>query len=177
MLRLVGYLVTLLAIARFLAPVPSDAHAQEAASHSTNHAATSSAPDSPDATPTSTTDGGEAEPVLLEVVFRPGVVDGSLNPVDLRNPFQTRRVRAASEPRDRKRRAKATRVRHDLRDPFSIEPRKQQRDAAPDLRNPFVKPTRTLPKCPDTGGVPIQRPDSLAPGCATASRHVVVAKR
>lgn len=165
MLPVVGYLVTLLALARFFAPVPSDADA---------------------AVPTpveSTLEGGResANPPALrklrEVVFLPGLTDGNRAAPDLRNPFEASKPRAGSgaQPRVTTTPAKTAR---DLRDPFATKPgRPQRRDAAPDLRDPFVEPRRTLPKCPDTGGVPIQRPDSIDPGCATASLRVVLANR
>ena len=160
MLRVVGYLVTLLALARFFAPVPSDVEADAAAPAPVEGPASA--------------DGESETPILRKVVFLPGVIDGNRAPADLRNPFKARKLASP----DAKTRGKTTRVRHDLRDPFATKPRKQRRlEPAPDLRDPFVQPKRTLPKCPDTGGVPIQRPDSVDPGCATASLRVILANR
>lgn len=161
MLRVVGYLVTMLALARFFAPVPSDVDADSAAP-------------APAHAPASPHQNGET-PILRKVVFIPGVIDGTRAPADLRNPFTAGKVKATGS--EEKRRAKTTRVRHDLRDPFATKPTKQRLEPAPDLRDPFVRPKRSLPKCPDTGGVPIQRPDSIDPGCATASLRVILANR
>lgn len=164
MLRVVGYLVTLLALARFFAPVPSDAPVDSAAP-------------APAEAPAQTDDADE--PILRKVVFLPGVTDGNRAPADLRNPFKARMVKTAAGPGapPNGRSGSKTRVRHDLRDPFATKPSKQQLKPAPDLRDPFVRPQRALPKCPDTGGVPIQRPDSIDPGCATASLRVILAHR
>ncbi len=163
MLLLVGYLVTLLALARFFAPVSGDpgVDADGAAL----------APASP-----GENDENDETPLLRQVVFLPGVIDGTRPPSDLRNPFAARKVEPAGP--EEKRHAKTTRVRQDLRDPFANKASSKQRlEPAPDLRDPFVRPQRSLPKCPDTGGVPIQRPNSIDPGCATASLRVILANR
>ena len=158
MLPDVGYLVTLLALARFFAPEPS-----------------STAPDSPTAALDSESDAADDE-VLRPIVFLPRALPLQAAPRDLRNPFDAaQQQRRRDEARMVKTSASTQGGSADLRDPFAAQPRKRQRfDAAPDLRDPFVQPKRSQPKCPDTGGVPIQRPEGAAPGCKQASRRRMV---
>lgn len=157
MLPGVGYLVTLLALARFFAPDPNATPTEVAPAAVESKAS-------------------EAEGLLRPVVFLPGALPLNTAPRDLRNPFDQAQ-RKASMVKTSERRAKSA----DLRDPFADTPRKQRRlDAAPDLRDPF-EPARprpeTLPRCPETGGVPIQRPEGATPGCKQASRRRTVLAR
>lgn len=126
---------------------------------------------------------------LLPIDFRARAraLDASRPAYDLRNPFRASTVKAsaphaATTPSERGTPAKHRRAsarRHDLRDPFAESPRRRSGQAKPaeDLRDPFSQPPPALPKCPDTGGVPIQRPDTVRAGCAQASRRFVLAHR
>ncbi len=106
---------------------------------------------------------------------------------DLRNPFRQPRptlapVAPAPAPAPKPKQARrATRAKNDrdLRDPFAQPPvHRVLPKAKPDLRDPFAPKAKPAPrKCPDTGGVPIQRPESLKSQCVQASRRAVLARR
>ena len=168
-----GYLVTLLALARFYALEPSSAPTEdppaaptEARSESVVHGQGQGQ--------------GADHGALRPIVFLPRVGPHQAAPRDLRNPFDAPAARESSRERDRRVKSVTTsastkEASADLRDPFATEPKKRHRfDAAPDLRDPFAQPQRSLPKCPDTGDVPIQRPEGATPGCKQASRRRTV---
>ncbi len=100
---------------------------------------------------------------------------------DLRNPFAMRR-RSSGQPVQASQPAPA-RPRPDLADlknPFSSTKSRTKStvpESAPDLRDPFGReaPAPVLPQCPDTGGVPIQRPSKARPRCVQASRYQALA--
>ena len=166
----------LLALARLLvAPEPSPAP-------------TDAAPPTTATTDVAETSEDTTAPLLL-IDFRPRARTLNATPAahDLRNPFRASAVQASAPPSSPTasstagptRRQRASARRHDLRDPFAEPPRKRRGPAKPaeDLRDPFNQPAPALPKCPDTGGVPIQRPDTVRAGCAQASRSIVLAHR
>ncbi len=155
--------MTLLALARFFAPEPVQTPApDQAAQQQVRQTETAG---------TFTDEDG----TLRKIVFLPTrTLQASPAAVDLRDPFadavRVVRTSAPDAPPRSPRSSKAS-VRHDLRDPFAEKPPKR-RLPAPDLRDPFE--TRPLPKCPETGGVPIQRPASVQARCAQASKRTVV---
>ncbi len=163
----------LLALARlFVAPEPSPAPTDASATAAADGADTSEDTTGP----------------LLLIDFRSRTTPRAATPAayDLRNPFRASAVQASmppssstAGPKANKPRKRASAQRHDLRDPFAEPPRKRRGPAKPaeDLRDPFNQPAPALPKCPDTGGVPIQRPDTVRAGCAQASRGVFLAHR
>lgn len=166
MLLDVGTLLTLLALTRLVAPEPPSGPVETA----------------PRAAPSES----DPESLLLPIVFIP-----SANPTgvptpgnDLRDPFRARllQTRASAPTRRSDARPKA---RNDLRDPFAHRPNRRSVTTPSDLRDPFDGSEDgrddgrddQSPACPDTGGVPIQRPSSVEPRCAHASRRVVLARR
>lgn len=168
----------LLTLARlFVAPEPS--------------AAPTDAATTPDASDTSSDSTDEAVAddtgplLLIDFRQRARSFEGSPPAYDLRNPFLrttgTTMVQASAPAptTSAPKRRRANVRRPDLRDPFAEPPRKRRAPAKPaeDLRNPFKQPAPVLPKCPETGGVPIQRPDTVRAGCAQASLGVVLAHR
>jgi hypothetical protein len=167
-------LVALLAVARLVAPEPSADQTQlEAPAPVEASASTESGADS-------------ALLALRPIDFstrRGEGRAGSRASHDLLDPFTTRpkartkataKATAKAAPRTRAR-TKAQRRRNDLRDPFAQPASRGVVDPAPDLRDPFER-RKALPKCPDTGGVPIQRPATVDPGCLQASRRIVLAR-
>jgi hypothetical protein len=159
-------LVALLAVARLVAPEPSADQTQlEAPAPVEASASTESGADS-------------ALLALRPIDFstrRGEGRTGSRASHDLLDPFTTRpKARTKATPRTRAR-TKAQRRRNDLRDPFAQPASRGVVDPAPDLRDPFER-RKALPKCPDTGGVPIQRPATVDPGCLQASRRIVLAR-
>ncbi len=117
----------------------------------------------------------DSTPLML-IDFRPRArtLEASPPTHDLRDPFRPSTGQASTSTQQR-----ASAQGPDLRDPFA-EPATRPRspaEPAEDLRDPFKQRAPAPRKCPDTGGVPIQRPDSVQAGCAQASRAVVVAQR
>ncbi len=122
---------------------------------------------------------------LLLIDFRPRArtLEGSPPTAgfDLRNPFRTTTgeasVPSTAESAPKRRRANARRP--DLRDPFAESTGRPRRPSRPaeDLRDPFNQPAPVSGHFGSTGGVPIQRPDTVRAGCAQASRGMVLAHR
>lgn len=150
---------------------------------------TAPAPDAPnDANEVPTAPERSLRPVVFEANPRPvqrapGETTKGRPAYDLRNPFRQPRPALAPaappKPKQATRRSSRTTTERDLRDPFAQPPaRRVAPKAKPDLRDPFEPKAKPAPrKCPDTGGVPIQRPGSLKSQCVQASRQAVLARR